>query len=1042
MANLETLELTINGSAKSASEGIGQLITSLSSLSDALTKPYSDLVDFNKALRETASICKSIKMPDFGKVKGSVATKAKKAEEYVPKGVNVDAVNVGSPNAVPDDVWQKNYDANHARIEAEHQARIQRTNDNRARMKAEAEAAKEASRMMQKGYEDAIKAEREAMEVRGQDTKDIIEQSTKLDLLTMKQEALKMETISMAKEGKLTAKQIADRSLQYQKLGKDIEKIKNQANEIKEATKQMGESAKENIGKMEKPINKVVASAKGLLSTIGRIFKTMLIRQAIRALLKAAKEGLDNYYQYAKNMDLSFGKSMDKVTSKWNQIKNQMGAGLGTALNAVLPILNAIASAALVAFNAITALFALLGGQSTYSRATEQMDNYADSIKGASGAAKDWLASFDELNVMTSGGGGGGGSGTNFGSLFEEVQLPQWLIEWKPILEAIIGGTLGAILLPKIWEWIKKIFDLFGGSGARDTLDILKKMRQLDDTDFDVPTKGIDNFLDKFSSSDILDGVGDVADLLSTIKNLDWKKILVENIPELIQMAIALITKLIQGMDTTSHIKVDKKEFEDFKQEFDAFKQEYEKLGEKAIKVKIDEDVAKITRLTNWVATVGKKTIKVIIDNDVAKITSLNNWVVDTPTKKITIKFSNWTEFIVSKLIVDEFVKPSTKQIRFALYTTEFVLTATVVNEFLKPSTKKINFSIELATFTVVSALVNNWLKDSTKKINISIPLTTYTVTTALIDTWVKRSDTKTVQVKVDTTDYDKSAKTINEWVKDTPTKYINVKLVDNGGNIASTSNWITTTETKTIKVNVQGSASNSSGSDLSLSRLLGMNANQLLNELFGWNLPENGFIPWLINTSADKQSLQDTVDTVTGAAPTMDVKTSLDTPSLQNDVINPIQGSSATIGVKANLTNGSTLTSAIKNAIAGIKVDIKTKVEGVLKKVGEVLTAAGYASGGFPEIGELFIAREAGPEMVGRIGNSTAVANNDQIVAGIANGVAAANAEQNALLRQQNALLTSILNKDSTIRLGASAALGRTVQQSLDMYGIATGGA
>jgi len=47
-----------------------------------------------------------------------------------------------------------------------------------------------------------------------------------------------------------------------------------------------------------------------------------------------------------------------------------------------------------------------------------------------------------------------------------------------------------------------------------------------------------------------------------------------------------------------------------------------------------------------------------------------------------------------------------------------------------------------------------------------------------------------------------------------------------------------------------------------------------------------------------------------------------------------------------------------------------------------------GYASGGFPDQGELFVAREAGPEMVGTIGGRTAVANNDQIVAGIASGV------------------------------------------------------
>lgn len=47
-----------------------------------------------------------------------------------------------------------------------------------------------------------------------------------------------------------------------------------------------------------------------------------------------------------------------------------------------------------------------------------------------------------------------------------------------------------------------------------------------------------------------------------------------------------------------------------------------------------------------------------------------------------------------------------------------------------------------------------------------------------------------------------------------------------------------------------------------------------------------------------------------------------------------------------------------------------------------------GFASGGYPDEGQLFVAREAGPEMVGTIGGRTAVANNDDIVAGIRDGV------------------------------------------------------
>ena len=52
------------------------------------------------------------------------------------------------------------------------------------------------------------------------------------------------------------------------------------------------------------------------------------------------------------------------------------------------------------------------------------------------------------------------------------------------------------------------------------------------------------------------------------------------------------------------------------------------------------------------------------------------------------------------------------------------------------------------------------------------------------------------------------------------------------------------------------------------------------------------------------------------------------------------------------------------------------------------------FADGGFVDQGQLFIAREAGAELVGNIGNHTAVANNDQIVEGITSGVKEGNSE------------------------------------------------
>ena len=51
-------------------------------------------------------------------------------------------------------------------------------------------------------------------------------------------------------------------------------------------------------------------------------------------------------------------------------------------------------------------------------------------------------------------------------------------------------------------------------------------------------------------------------------------------------------------------------------------------------------------------------------------------------------------------------------------------------------------------------------------------------------------------------------------------------------------------------------------------------------------------------------------------------------------------------------------------------------------------MNTSSMASGGFPSMGQMFIAREAGPELVGTIGGRSAVMNNNQIVESVSSGV------------------------------------------------------
>lgn len=82
-----------------------------------------------------------------------------------------------------------------------------------------------------------------------------------------------------------------------------------------------------------------------------------------------------------------------------------------------------------------------------------------------------------------------------------------------------------------------------------------------------------------------------------------------------------------------------------------------------------------------------------------------------------------------------------------------------------------------------------------------------------------------------------------------------------------------------------------------------------------------------------------------------------------------------------------------------------------------------GYANGGFPKVGEMFYARESGPELVGKIGNRSAVVNNQQIVDSVSNGVSRANDETNALLRTVIEYQKLILKKDTSVNIDGKRA-------------------
>ena len=87
-------------------------------------------------------------------------------------------------------------------------------------------------------------------------------------------------------------------------------------------------------------------------------------------------------------------------------------------------------------------------------------------------------------------------------------------------------------------------------------------------------------------------------------------------------------------------------------------------------------------------------------------------------------------------------------------------------------------------------------------------------------------------------------------------------------------------------------------------------------------------------------------------------------------------------------------MSSSVSSAISSMNNSINRFTNGANQKITQTQTKINeikvpkFASGGYPNTGELFLAREAGPELVGSIRGRSAVANNDQIVEGIRQGV------------------------------------------------------
>ena len=212
--------------------------------------------------------------------------------------------------------------------------------------------------------------------------------------------------------------------------------------EYNRTAKEVAAAAKETSSSTRRMADSVKASESPLRNfakSLMRIAKLRLLRGIIRAITQAFKEGTENIYQYSVAMgsaDAShFASTMDGLASSFLYLKNSIGSVVAPLLGSLVPALQTVIGWVSAALNVLAQFFAVLNGQSTYTKAKETATAWKEvggAVGGAAAAAKEYentVLGFDELNILNDvpesggGGGGGGASGPDFSDMFEEAEL-------------------------------------------------------------------------------------------------------------------------------------------------------------------------------------------------------------------------------------------------------------------------------------------------------------------------------------------------------------------------------------------------------------------------------------------------------------------------------------------------------------------------------------------------------------------------------------------------------------------------------------------
>ncbi len=833
--------------------------------------------------------------------------------------------------------------------------------------------------------------------------------------------------------------------------------------------------------KLSKSTNRAAGAFNKMTKSLGRIAFYRAIRTAIRYVTDGFKEGLQAAYNWSKTQggeNAKLATVMDSLKQAAGRMKLQLGAAFGGLIVAIEPILTRIINLVTAAAEAVTRFFAVLNGTGYYKKAVGGLDDVGSAAGGAGKQIKGLLASWDELNVIgkESGGGGGGSSATDYSGAYEWAEAES---DWANLFASgdffgigeKIGDALGNIS-QKITEFLKKPeIQNFGKNLAATLNGSVSKPENwenfgeaigtaigtftrwvvefVDNTDWPTVTEALKRLVKGIKSGfdEEMDGAFGKDDTEQNRSFVQWLHDKIDPGPFIQDGENGLIWRMRRFLADLIGV-FDKKNWEgqgDFsfwdgiaekiKKPFIAIRDFF--TGENPIWDSVLESLNNFDASFNaWVETaldnvgLAWDKLKALIGLGVEYIKASFLAFIDyVGAKGDVLKLS--AEKIANdiKIAVLEKVKGLVDSLKDG----PVGRLLSVIGVDLTGASNKLGASIDQARTN--SNKLDSSIKEAQKTAKKGIDIDAH-IDRAKVDKYKETLKTPwkaTVTPTVgSTTQYNKdtAAKVTNtktrkitpavgstaQYVKDTAARVTNAKTRKINPELGSTTQYVKDTAAKVTNIKTR-----------KVTPIVGSTTQYVKDTADRvTNVKTRKVTPILGSTA---QYVKDTANSVTNTK-TRKVNPVLEVTNGYNRAVSDATAEKK-LKVTATLDNPNGIRESLSKALKGASASLKTTINGETRTVGNVVAAA---NGGIFDFGQLFIAREAGPEMVGTIGGNTAVANNDQIVEGIKGGVAQANSEQNELLRQQNSILMQILNKDLTI--SPSVGLGQVMARSAALYG------